>query len=302
MQILYSADLHGNARFYQELFDLAVARHVPLIVIGGDLLPHGIRIASAIEQQRRFVAEVLQPQLQQLQAKLPEARVYLVPGNDDWAAAYAAIEGLAEQRLVYSLHEQVHQCAEAWWIAGLGYVPPTPFSLKDYERRDDDGPLPAYSYEMAYVSSGTTARRATPADLLLKPTIQQSLTALAQQSDPARTVYVCHAPPYGTALDNGRGGKSWGSRAVQWFIQTYQPRLTLHGHVHEAPATTRQFAIQQGRCWSVNPGRDGQQLHAVVITLDEQTIRFEHTRFGLSGTPPDHGEPITPRNERNHHV
>ena len=37
------------------------------------------------------------------------------------------------------------------WLAGYACVPLTPFSIKDYERRDD-GPLPPFGFGMAYAS------------------------------------------------------------------------------------------------------------------------------------------------------
>ena len=45
--------------------------------------------------------------------------------------------------------------------ASYGCVPVTPFSIKDYERRDT-GALPHYSFEMAYVSAGGGGLRRVP--------------------------------------------------------------------------------------------------------------------------------------------
>ena len=76
------------------------------------------------------------------------------------------------------------------------------------------------------------------------------LDALAQQiRDPRKAVFMIHVPPYDSGLDTApilnenlrptisagdvlRGPV--GSTAVRQIIETYQPVLTIHGHIHES--------------------------------------------------------------------
>src|SRR6185295_7759448 len=86
--------------------------------------------------------------------------------------------------------------------------------------------------------------------VLSRPPIEADLEKLATLSDPAKTVYVVHTPPFATTLDRLHGGITpIGSRALRAFIDRRQPPLTLHGHVHESPGVER-----LGKTVCVNPG------------------------------------------------
>src|SRR5205085_931336 len=113
-------------------------------------------------------------------------------------------------------------------------VPISPFSIKDYERRDV-GPLPPFSFGQAYTSWSGAIERIDAGALASRPSIAEDLEHLARQSDPRRTIYVCHTPPAHTPLDQMARGRHPGSMALHEFIEQRQPLLTLHGHIHEAP-------------------------------------------------------------------
>jgi Icc-related predicted phosphoesterase len=98
-----------------------------------------------------------------------------------------------------------------------------------------------------------------------RPTIADDLDRLAALSDPARTVYVLHSPPFATTLDRLHGGLTpIGSRAVRTFIDRRHPPLTLHGHVHESPGVER-----LGPTLCVNPGDSMTRLRAVRVDLTD---------------------------------
>jgi Icc-related predicted phosphoesterase len=101
-------------------------------------------------------------------------------------------------------------------------------------------------------------------------------------SDYDRAVFNLHVPPYQSGLDNApeinanfevqyAGGemkiRPVGSTAVRWAIETYQPLVGLHGHVHESPGS-----VKIGRTMCLNPGSDYTQgfLRGALVTLDER--------------------------------
>lgn len=278
MRIVYTADMHGNAGMYEPLLALARERRADAVIVGGDLLPRSIRLSEGVAAQRAFV----EGQLRTLLAQHREGgggEVYLLAGNDDWAAAVAALGELERDGLAHPLHNRVYALEGGLHLAGYGCVPVTPFSIKDYERRDT-GALPPYSFEMAYVSGGAdTPRRTSAADLAALPTIADELASLATQSDPARTLYVSHAPPLGTPLDHSRG-RHLGSVAVREFIERHAPPLTLHGHIHESPATSGRYAVRIGATWSANPGNDARRLHALFLDTDDIAGTLWHSVYG----------------------
>jgi uncharacterized protein len=265
-------------------------------IVGGDLLPHAISLQSALKVQRDFITGQLRPLLAVFRASHPEVAVYLLAGNDDWSGAIMALDELECEGLAYPLHERVYRLAadgqsqalgagsataadQSLWLAGYACVPLTPFSIKDYERRDD-GPLPPFSFGMAYTSWSGTIQPVTAPALMARPSISEALAALAQQSDPRRTIYVCHTPPANTPLDQMSRGKHTGSAAVRGFIERHAPPLTLHGHIHEAPQLTGRYLTRLGTTWMVNPGHDAQRFQAVSLDTDDVAGTIEHTVFG----------------------
>jgi Icc-related predicted phosphoesterase len=111
--------------------------------------------------------------------------------------------------------------------------------------------------------------------------------------DPARCVFNLHCPPLDSGLDRcvkldtstdpptpvTTGGRptyaGGGSRAVRDAIQTYQPLVGLHGHIHESPG---QIAYGRTRCF--NPGSEYGQgvLNGVMLYIrDGELAGYQHT-------------------------
>jgi uncharacterized protein len=302
MRLVYAADLHGDIDSYRSLLDLATTTDARAAIVGGDLLPHAITLRTALQVQRDFIAEQLRPLLAWFRARHPEIDVYLLPGNDDWASAIMDLDRLEQAGLAFPLHERVYQLsttdhrppttalddvvggqsfitADELWLTGYACVPLTPFSIKDYERRDD-GPLPPFSFGMAYTSGSGEIRPADAEALAAQPSIAEALAALAQRSDPQRTIYVCHTPPFNTPLDTMPRGRHVGSKALRAFIEQHAPPLTLHGHIHESPELSGRYAAQLGATWSINPGHDPRRFQAVTLDTEDLTGTITHTTYG----------------------
>jgi Icc-related predicted phosphoesterase len=332
MRLVYTADLHGDIESYRSLLELAVTTGARAAIVGGDLLPHAIRLGSALHIQREFIEAALRPLLADFRAAHPEVAIYLLAGNDDWAGAIAALGELERDGLAFPLHERVYRLStndhrrpttdqrrptndqrptttddsvtgrqgdgamdddrlgpspahpltpspDELWLAGYACVPLTPFSIKDYERRDD-GPLPAFSFGMAYASWEGEIRPVEAGEIAASPSIAEALAELARQSNPRRTIYVCHTPPASTPLDAMPRGRHIGSKALRVFIERHVPLLTLHGHVHEAPQESGHYAVQIGATWSANPGHDQRRFHAIALDTDDVGATMTHTVFG----------------------
>ncbi len=302
MRLVYAADLHGDIDSYRSLLDLAVTTDARAAIVGGDLLPHAITLQTAVQAQRDFIAEQLRPLLAWFHARHPKIDIYLLPGNDDWAAAIVDLDRLEQAGLVFPLHERVYRLSttddrppttelddvvgrpssttdDGLYLAGFACVPLTPFSIKDFERRDDR-PLPPFSFDMAYTSWSGEIQPTHAEALAARPSIAEALATLAEQSDPQRTIYVCHTPPFNTPLDKMPRGRHVGSKALRAFIEQHAPPLTLHGHIHEAPEMSGRYAVQIGATWSINPGHDPRRFHAVRLDTDDLAGTIDHTAYG----------------------
>ncbi len=269
LRLLYATDLHGNIAHYQDLLSAAVRRDADFVVIGGDLFPGRGTLAGILKAQKTFLAERLRPLFERFRNENPEKTIYLMMGNDDFAANMGWLEEMAREGLLKLLHLRAHSLSGSLFIAGYSCVPPTPFLIKDWERLDAErATVPDRSYQVC-TSSETGGIEVTDARdwFLSHNTIEEELEMLAQMSNPAQTIYVTHAPPYATKLDVLYSGRHIGSRAVRKFVEQHEPPLTLHGHIHESYRMTEEIRDRIGGALCINPGQDEQVLHAVSIDI-----------------------------------
>ena len=116
----------------------------------------------------------------------------------------------------------------------------------------------------------------------------------AQLSAPENAIFNLHVPPKDSSLDTcpKLDSSTWppepvlvggeivtfgaGSSAVAEAIRTYQPLVSLHGHIHESTAVTT-----IGRTTCINPGseyQDGALLGAIVALRENEVVNYQLTR------------------------
>jgi Icc-related predicted phosphoesterase len=271
MTWFFASDLHGRPRRYRLLVARIRAERPRAVLLGGDLLPHALD-ADAEGGDHGFLAGFLAPALASLRDELGAdyPRILAVPGNDDPRAAEPDFRELEDVGLWEYLPGRWTEVDDVP-VLGYPWVPPTPFLLKDWERYDvsryvDPGCIPP---EEGVHSVAVDRRR------LGYETIRADLERLAEGRDLAAAVMLCHAPPHGTALDRAElDGKMIdhapldphvGSIALRRFIEARQPRLTLHGHVHESSRLTGAWRQQLGRSWGLSACTDGPELGLVDL-------------------------------------
>jgi Icc-related predicted phosphoesterase len=113
-----------------------------------------------------------------------------------------------------------------------------------------------------------------------------------QVKDMSRCIFNVHVPPHGTALDQcpklderlqvvfemGNPVQMHaGSTTVYETIETHQPLLGLHGHIHEGRGQVR-----IGKTVCVNPGSVYPEglLQGVLVTLQDGTVKSVHLTQG----------------------
>jgi Icc-related predicted phosphoesterase len=247
------------------------------VFLGGDLLPNEMfSLAGITVRHRDFVGGFLAPAFLALRDELGPAApdVFLVLGNDDARAEEAAVLDAATRGAWHYAHPRRHAFG-AWQVFGYSFVPPTPFPLKDWERYDVS----------RYVDPGCVSpeegRRTVPVSEreCRIATIREDLEAFEEGLEPDRTIFLFHAPPYDTALDraalDGRMVEHVpvdphvGSIAIRRFIERRQPRITLHGHVHESARLTGDWHCTIGRTHAMSAAHDGPELALVRFDPDD---------------------------------
>lgn len=252
-QWFFTSDLHGQGALYEQLVALVAAHRPGAVLIGGDLCQHAAG-PEGVAHQRVFLQGTLVEFARRLQEASPETRLLLMMGNDDWAANMPCLE-THHGRLWHVLHERVVEIGDMT-VAGLSWVPITPFAIKDWERWDDgEAETPARLDGWSSRSGSVEPWRFDPE--ARTPTIAAALDDLAARAPSGDTVFVLHSPPLGTRCDVIHSGQHVGSRAIRRFVEARQPPLVLTGHIHESPRTSASYRDVLGRTIVVNPGQFG---------------------------------------------
>ena len=270
LRLLFATDLHGSESAYVQLLAKADELAADAVVLGGDLTPHSDPAGQAL-----FLRTFLRPQLERFHAANPARRVFGLLGNDDWIAGEALFNALEDDGLLAGLHRRVHPLTENLWIAGLSYVPVTPFGISDWDRLDTAGCTPPRKGRGPLFSDSGKIVSGSMEKIVARPTVETELAALARLSDPAKTVYVIHTPPFNTKLDLMHDMQHIGSAAVRRFIETHRPPLTLHGHIHESASLSGSIADHLGPTLSLNPGDSRETLRAVSIEIAGSAVTWQ---------------------------
>jgi Icc-related predicted phosphoesterase len=267
----FVSDLHGNIERYLKLIE-AIEREKPTtVLLGGDLFPSGLAaFLAGRSSSPDFLHDFLVTEFTGLRERMGNdyPRVLLILGNDDGRAEEQATIAAGATGLWEYLHQRRVSC-HGFNIYGYSFIPPSPFQLKDWERYDvsryvDPGCVSPEEGGYSVPVSNDTKRYAT---------IQNDLDQLTRDHDLARAIFLFHTPPYRTKLDRAAlDGKMIdyvpldvhiGSIAVQRFIESRQPLITLHGHVHESPRLTGAWRDQIGRTHLFSAAHDGSELALV---------------------------------------
>jgi len=205
---------------------------------------------------------------EELKTNFPQ--FFIILGNDDARVQEIDVLRLERENLWKYVHDRKITFMD-YQIYGYACVPPTPFALKDWERYDvshfvDPGSL---APEEGRLTSAVSKKE------ILEHTIQDDLEKLCGGDDLDQAIFLFHAPPYRTRLDraalDGRFVEHVpldvhvGSIAIQRFIETRQPLVTLHGHVHESARITGSWQEKIGRTHAFSAAHDGPELAIVCF-------------------------------------
>lgn len=270
----FVTDLHGSQAQYETLFNLIEQERPKAVFIGGDLLPGLLQSMSDSSIQDDFIKDYLIPKFEQLQYRLGKAypAVFVILGNDDAKTEEPAMYS-GEKRGVWQYVHNKKVQFEQFDIYGYSYIPPSPILLKDWEKYDVS----------RYVDPGCVSPeegyRSIPVEpqIIRYSTIKKDLADLTNNADMTNTVMLFHSPPYKCALDRAALDNKYiehvpldvhvGSIAIKEFIETAQPFLTLHGHIHESYRLTGKWRELFGKTEAFSAAHDGEELALIRFDL-----------------------------------
>ncbi|MHA2088424.1 MAG: metallophosphoesterase family protein, partial [Promethearchaeota archaeon] len=161
---------------------------------------------------------------------------------------------------------------------GMNWVSDLPFGLKDRARKDTvDFEFPKQIGKQ-YLSTPNGFERLEDWFSYAKnlPTIEDEIRNLVKPSDMSNTIYIFHNPPANVDLDVIYNGQKVGSKAEYAFLKENQPKLSLHGHIHESPGVSGKWHSQIGNTICIQPGQSQQDEDSLIyVLIDLETMNFE---------------------------
>jgi len=240
MLCFFASDLHGHEMRYRALFDRIDSEKPDAVFLGGDLFPRHTAIEPFME--REFFARV---------RRIGDVRFFVIMGNDDRRDLERLFLDADAEGILNYAHLRKVPFGDLF-VRGYSFVPPSPFRLKDWEKRDAPGKVPHMTIppEDGITTVGIDSSERKNANIL-------SDLEVISDDDLERTIFLCHAPPYGTGLDMvGYSAPGFdphvGSRAIREFLEKGNVPLSLHGHIHESTTVTGTWMDRVGRTLCIN--------------------------------------------------
>lgn len=267
MRILFVTDLHGDKRKYDKLLDAAKTNSADMVINAGDMLPK----EGNLFRQDKFITGFLTAHFKAFE----EAGIYYLCylGNDDLrifdplfdktCGNFKFIMPIAQRRVELKGYEFI----------GMNLVVDYPFRLKDRCRIDDK----KYEFQEQFGSAllstenGWREIKDWPSYAKALPSIEKELDVLVKPARMENAIYVIHMPPYGIGLDACLSGKTVGSNAVLRFLRKQQPKLSLHGHIHESPEISNRWCARIEKTCCIQPGQSN-KLTYVLIDLEKMAF------------------------------
>jgi uncharacterized protein len=307
-KLFFATDIHGSDTCLRKFVNAAKFYGCSVLLMGGDIT--GKMIVPIVDdgsgtyRARLFGTDeaVAAEALPALRKRIADAGFYAYDTTpdemEDLAADPARVEALFTSVMTRTL--------EAWMdlaedrLAGTGTVvlfapgnddPPFVDDLLRQSDRiinpeGDKVELPG-GIELVSVGYANPTPWDSPREMGEDDLLETIRVSADRVTDPSRAIFNLHVPPKETPLDQAmlldedwrpvmRSGRpvfgGVGSSAVRTAIETYQPMLSLHGHIHESRA-----GVKIGRTVAINPGSEYSEgvLRGAIVSL--------HPKKGLKG-------------------
>ena len=226
--------------------------------------------------QANFITDYLDTHF----AKFNEAGIYYLCflGNDDLKMFDNLFERICKKySFIIPLAQQKFNL-KGYEFIGFNWVVDYPFQLKDRCRMDTKDYIFQKQLGVGLLSTQNGIEEISDwisyANAL--PTIQDELSQLIRPENMAQSIYVMHMPPSGLGLDECHSGHKVGSKAIYRFLESNQPKLSLHGHIHESPQVSGKWFSKLNQTLCIQPGQLGPFTYVII---DLQTMKFERNEI-----------------------
>ena len=282
MNILALSDIHQYDDKWKKLLDVVENQKPDMVIIGGDLYPKSNGIRSHVN----FI-----PSLRKYAKKIRNhSELVFILGNDDNNLTIKDIDDGEKDGLWYCVHDRVAKI-NGFSFCGCSWVPDYPFAYKYWVAKETSDNLRVavtqYGRRPCLISEENTYEYIDDLKSYLankKSIIDHLLKMSKKIEDPKKSIWLIHSPPANSGLDVCSHGERVGSHSVLKFIHSFQPLLSLHGHIHESPEYNGgKWHENIGDTVCVQPGQLGKSLYYVNIDIKDGKINsMEHSVYGKS--------------------
>jgi Icc-related predicted phosphoesterase len=306
LRIFYVSDLHGSERCFRKFLNGASTYGADILVLGGDVAGKAIQPIIRVTHDRytcHFHGDDYDVGpgrgLDELERMIADQGLYAYrtePGAMEERAAAGTLDDLFLELMKERLAGWTRLADERlrplgkqiYWMLGND-DPPGLAEVLDrapWGVNADDKVVPiSDDHEMLSLGYSNITPWHSPREVLEERLAEMLERLRAQVSAPERAVVNLHIPPYDTGIDEAPmidanlqvqtavGQVKFapaGSTAVRALIESMQPLLGMHGHIHEAHG----FRML-GRTLLVNPGSDygTGSLDGVLVTLERDRVK-----------------------------
>ncbi len=273
MKLLFATDLHGAKWKYILMLELIKKHQVDVVINGGDMLPIG---GINLFNQDLFIKEFLDDYFLKFEKKKIYYMCYL--GNDDLRIFDEIFEDIYNKyNFIIPLAQRKYKLRNFEFI-GMNWVVDYPFALKDRCRKDTPDYVFQKQFGKAVLSTPNGWQKIEDwfSYAATIPTFEEELNNLVRPEAMENAIYIIHMPPANIGLDICSDGQKAGSKALYNFIKENQPKLTLHGHIHESPEVSGKWYSTVGKTISIQPGQSSHhEDYLSYVIIDLNTMKFE---------------------------
>jgi Icc-related predicted phosphoesterase len=307
LRLFFATDLHASDTCFRKFLAAARVYEVDALILGGDVT--GKSVVPLVPEARGYrlgqASHLDEEEFAEYKQRVVGGGGYVAIVEDDEATRLAEDADSLNEALIRLASER----ARAWralaeerleaskvrcYVSGGNDDPPE--VLEAFRSDSNDSPVVfcdgevvriADQVEMLSVGHSNPTPWRTPREVS-EEELGRRIGELAERLEqPERAIFNLHVPPHGTVLDSCPeldtstfpptpvriGGElvfgHAGSSAVRDAIERHQPRLGLHGHIHESRG-----AVRLGRTLALNPGSESQDelLRGVIVTLGPNKV------------------------------
>lgn len=274
MKLLYVTDIHGIEWKHNKIFQIASSLKPDVVINSGDILP----FKGNLLHQDKFITGFLDEYF----SRFDSIKTYYLGmlGNDDLSIFDDLFQKTCDK---YSYAVNIAQTrfqikGSKYGFIGMNWVSDLPFGLKDRARKDTADFEHPKQIGKQYLSTPNGFKRLEDwfSYVGTLPTIEDELRNLVKPSNMNNSVYIFHNPPANLDLDVTHDGKKVGSKAEYAFLKELQPKLSLHGHIHESPDVSGKWYSQIGNTICIQPGQFRQDEDSLIyVLIDLETMNME---------------------------